>query len=54
MSKECPSKKDDKKGKGKAIKREARSNNVEYEQDSMNEVYIHVIEIESYPTAQAT
>jgi len=54
MSKECPSKKDDKKGKGKAIKKEARLNNVEYEQDSMDEVYIHATEIESYATAQTT
>jgi len=54
MSKECPSKKDDKKGKGKMIKKEARSNNVEYEQDSMHEVYIHATEIESYATAQTT
>jgi len=38
MSKESPSKKDDKKGKGKAIKKEARSNNVEYGQDSIDEV----------------
>jgi len=54
MSKECPSKQDDKKGKGKAIKKEKRSNNVEYEQDSMDEVYIHATEIESYATAQST
>jgi len=54
MSKECPSNKDDNKGKGKAIKKEARSNNVEYEQHSMDEVYIHTTEIESYATAQTT
>jgi len=46
MSKESPSKKDDKKGKGKAIKKEARSNNVEYEQGSMDEEYIHTTGIE--------
>jgi len=54
MSKECPSKKDDKKGKGKAIKKETRLKNVKYEQDSMDEVYIHATEIESYATAQTT
>jgi len=54
MFKKCPSKKDDKKGKGKAIKKEARSNNVEYEKDSMDEVYIHATKTESYPTAQTT
>ena len=50
--KECPSKKDDKKSKGKTVKKEARSNNVEYEQDSMDKVYIHSNEIKSYATAQ--
>jgi len=54
MSKECPSKKDDKKGEGKAMEKEARSNHVEYEQYSMDEVYIHATEIESYATAQTT
>jgi len=54
MSKECPSKQYDRKGKGKAIKKEARSNNVKYEQDSIDEVYIHATEIESYATAQTT
>ena len=54
MSKECPSKKDDKKGKGKAIKMVARLNNFEYEQDSMDKVYIHATKIKSYATAQTT
>jgi len=54
MSKDCPSKKDDKQGKGKAIKKEARSNNDEYEQDSIDAVYMHATEIESYATAQTT
>jgi len=54
MFKDCPSKKDDRKGKGKAIKKEVTSHNVEYEQDSMDEVYIYATEIEFYATAQTT
>jgi len=54
MSKEYSSNKDDKKGKGKAIKKEVRLNNVEYEQDSMDEVYINPTEVKSYTTAQTT
>ena len=38
MSKDYPSKKDDQRGRGKAVKHKARSNNVEYEQDSIDEV----------------
>jgi len=29
-------------------------NNVEYEQDSMDEIYIHATELESYRTSQTT
>jgi len=54
LSKKYPSKKDGKKGKGKTIWKEARSNHVEYKQDSMDEVYIHDTEIESYTTAATT
>jgi hypothetical protein len=52
MSKECPSKKDDSKGK-KKVKKETSSNYVEHEQ-GMDEVYIHATEVESYATAGAT